>query len=284
MIILKLRDSIVAHDNEYFKNTKNIIFDRGVVNDGDIIVYTNRNFNEYYSNAKLNIALLMESIELDNKYYEYIKNNYRKYDIIFTWSKKLLDLNYNNIKLNLCGTTWLHENYIQIYNKSKLCSIIVSEKCYLTGHKLRHAIVDNIINNKLNVNLFGNRFKNLPYSNGANPKTLTNGKIIALKDYMFSITIENCKEDYEFTEKLIDCFLSGTVPIYWGCPSIHKFFNIKGIITFNTLTECIDIINNISEETYKIMLPYIEENFEIAKKYCNFSVDENEIIKLINNI
>ena len=29
-----------------------------------------------------------------------------------------------------------------------------------------------------------------------------------------------------------------------------------------------NILNNITEETYKAMLPYIKENFEIAKKYC----------------
>lgn len=283
MITVKLRDKLVAHDKEYFKNTTNIKFDRGPVNNGDIVIYTNRNFNEYYPHAKLNIALLMESIELEAKNYNYVINNYKKYDIIFTWSKKILDLNYNNIKLNLCGTTWLHETYRQIYNKTKLCSIIASNKNYLTGHKLRHNIIDYIINNKINISLFGNRFKNLPYSKDPNPKSLSNGKILALKDYMFSISIENCKEDYEFTEKIIDCFLSGTVPIYWGCPSIYNFFNIKGILTFNTLEECINIIHNISEQTYINMLPYIKENFEIAKKYADFNFDENEIIKLINN-
>ena len=34
----------------------------------------------------------------------------------------------------------------------------------------------------------------------------------------------NGRGDYEFDEKLIDCFLTGTVPIFWGCPSIDKFF------------------------------------------------------------
>ena len=282
MIKVKLRDELVVHDKHYFKDSNNIKFDRGTVNNGDIVIYTNRNFNEYYPNAKFHIALLMESIQGHYKYYQYIKSNHKKYDIIFTWSKSLLDLNYDNIKLNLCGTTWLHQNYRRIYDKSKLCSIIASKKNYLNGHKLRHNIINVIINNKINIDLFGGRFNNLPYSKDPNPKTLSNGKIMALKDYMFSITIENCKEDYEFTEKLIDCFLSGTVPIYWGCPSIELFFNIKGIITFNTMEECINILNNISGETYKNMLPFIKENFETAKKYCDFKIDENEIMRLIN--
>lgn len=279
MIIIKLRDTLVEHDKDYFVNTENITYDRSNVIHGDIVVYTNRNFNEYYTNAKLNIALLMESIEMDNPYYNYIKNNINKYDIIYTWSKELLDLNEPNIYMNLCGTTWLHENYRQMYDKTKLCSIIVSEKKELTGHKLRHSITDYIIENKLDIGLYGRRFNNLPESQEPNPKTLTNGKILALKDYMFFIAIENCKFDYEFTEKLIDCFLSGTVPIYWGCPSIGKFFNINGILVFDTLDECINIFSTLSIHKYNEMLPYIRENFEIAKKYINFKIDENVLIK-----
>lgn len=284
MITVKLRDKLVAHDKEYFKNTSNIKFDRGPVNNGDIVIYTIHNFNEYYSNANKNIALFLESPEIENKFYSYILHNIHKYDLILTFSKKLLDLNNNKIKLNLYGTTWLHENYRKLYKKTKLCSTITSSKKKFKGHKMRHILCDFIEKNNMNVNLYGSRYNNLQQSTDPNPKSLSNGKINSLKDYMFSITIENCKEDYYFTEKLIDCFLSGTVPIYWGCPSIGKFFNIKGIITFDSPQQCINILNNISEETYKSMLPYIKENFETAKKYCDFKVNENEIIKLTNSV
>lgn len=279
MVIIKLRDKLVAHDKDYFLNTNNIIYERSNVLPNDIVIYTNRNFHEYYSYAKLNIALLMESIEMDKNYYNYILHNSNKYDIIYTWSKELLDLGRSNIYMNLCGTTWLHENYRQIYDKTKLCSIIVSEKKELTGHKLRHNITDFIINNKLDIDLYGRRFNNLPQSTEANPKSLSNGKILALKDFMFSIAIENCKVDYEFTEKLIDCFLSGTVPIYWGCPSICNFFNINGILVFDTQDECINILKSLSKEKYDKMLPYIKENFEIAKQFVNFKINEDVLFK-----
>ena len=101
---------------------------------------------------------------------------------------------------------------------------------------------------------------------------------------MFSIVIENCKSDYYFTEKLIDCFLTGTVPIFWGCPSIKNFFNVKGMIIFDTLEECINIINSINVNKYNEMKPYIEENFKIAnEKYTKFKFNETEILNLINN-
>jgi len=60
-MMIKLRDKILAHFPEYIRNTKNITFDRGPVENGDIVMYTNRNLNEYYPQAKKHAALLMES-------------------------------------------------------------------------------------------------------------------------------------------------------------------------------------------------------------------------------
>ena len=99
---------------------------------------------------------------------------------------------------------------------------------------------------------------------------------------MFCVVIENCKVDYFFTEKLIDCFLTGTIPIYWGCPSIGKFFNINGIITFDTKEECFDIIDTLSEEKYLNMLSHVKENFEEAKKYLKFKFNEKAILECIS--
>ena len=128
MRIIKLRDKIVAHCPEYIQNTKNITFVRAQIEKGDIVMYTNRNFHEYYPNAQKHIALLMESIIMDKRYYDFILQNSNKYDLILTWSKELLDSGKDNIKLNLCGTTWLHPCYRKIYDKTKLCSLIASKK------------------------------------------------------------------------------------------------------------------------------------------------------------
>jgi hypothetical protein len=89
--------------------------------------------------------------------------------------------------------------------------------------------------------------------------------------------IENCKEDYYFTEKLIDCFLSGTIPIYYGCPSIGNFFNDQGILSFTTLEECFAIVHAISKRMYEEKLPFVKDNFERAKKYTQFNLEEKYI-------
>ena len=57
-------------------------------------------------------------------------------------------------------------------------------------------------------------------------------KIEALKDYMFSIVIENSIESDYFTEKILDCFLSGTIPVYVGSKTTSQYFDENGIIYF----------------------------------------------------
>jgi hypothetical protein len=101
---------------------------------------------------------------------------------------------------------------------------------------------------------------------------------------MFTICTENLQIDNWFTEKLIDCLRTGTVPIYWGSPNIGDYFNINGFIIVNSIEEIIDVVNNLTEEQYFSKLEYIKENFITAANYGNnlFERVDNEIKKLIN--
>ena len=49
-------------------------------------------------------------------------------------------------------------------------------------------------------------------------------------------------------------FLTGVIPIYYGCPNIGDYFDIDGIITFQTKDELEKIIKDITlngEQIYK---------------------------------
>ena len=48
-------------------------------------------------------------------------------------------------------------------------------------------------------------------------------------DSMFHVAIENTSHKNYFTEKLHDCILTHTIPIYWGCPNISEFYNTDGL-------------------------------------------------------
>ena len=87
--------------------------------------------------------------------------------------------------------------------------------------------------------------------------------------YRYNIAIENDRYDYYFTEKIMNCFAAKTVPIYYGCPSIGKFFNTDGIIVINEPTmEAIEsAISRCSEGDYESRRAAIEDNYERVRQY-----------------
>jgi len=91
----------------------------------------------------------------------------------------------------------------------------------------------------------------------------------------FSIAIENYIDDDWFSEKLLGCFASLSVPIYIGCPNILDYFDARGMIIVHSLQEMIEAINSLTPETYKKMLPYLKENHERSLKFLNL---EKELI------
>uniref|UniRef100_A0A6C0HV58 Fucosyltransferase C-terminal domain-containing protein n=1 Tax=viral metagenome TaxID=1070528 RepID=A0A6C0HV58_9ZZZZ len=51
-----------------------------------------------------------------------------------------------------------------------------------------------------------------------------------ISDYKFMICFENTSKPNYVTEKLINAYLNGTVPIYWGCPNIQDYVNMDSIL------------------------------------------------------
>ena len=102
----------------------------------------------------------------------------------------------------------------------------------------------------------------------------------ALRDYMFSIEMENASLQNYFTEKILDCFATGTVPIYSGCSNIEEYFNPDGIIQYNDSRELTTILDSLDEATYHSKKKAIEENYHIAMdKYLN--PDDNIYEKVV---
>lgn len=207
-------------------------------------------------------AWLLESPATTPHAYDYIKDNYNKFDLIFTFDEDLLCLSEKFIFLPI-GGCWIQEKDIKIHGKNKNLSFILSEKKTTDGHLLRHEIYSLNIIDKKDIYGFSNPIEN---------------KISALKEYRFSIVIENTSKNFYFTEKIIDCFATGTIPIYWGCPKIRKFFDINGIIQFENLNQLKNILNNLNEDLYNSKIDSIRYNFNESKKYI---VAEDEIYKIL---
>jgi hypothetical protein len=200
------------------------------------------------------IAWLVEPPVIHPNPYTWIKDNYNKYKYVLTFSEELLSKGANFLYYPF-GNTLLNEEQFNLYesDKNRLVSMIMSNKNWTPGHNLRHNI-----KNKLNgkVDLFGS---------GVNG--IHTPKIDACKNHLFQIVIENSKYEYYFTEKIIDCFLTGVIPIYWGSSKVLEHFDSNGIIMFDSELELIDIINNITTETYYEKIDSVKNNFNKAKNY-----------------
>eukprot|EP00756_Hemistasia_phaeocysticola_P045600 Hpha_TRINITY_DN19350_c0_g1::TRINITY_DN19350_c0_g1_i1::g.81271::m.81271 len=50
------------------------------------------------------------------------------------------------------------------------------------------------------------------------------------RPYLMSIAFENSYLDELVSEKIVNSFYAGTIPIYWGSPSVFKYFNRKAFV------------------------------------------------------
>jgi hypothetical protein len=219
-----------------------------ILSENDYVIYTDNHVPYSRKNKQRDISWLIEPRELIPGLYDHVARNSSSFFKIFTHDKDLLKL--NNAHFIPFGGCWIKNENLRVNTKSKNVSIVVSGKKFLTGHKLRHEIVKRYGDR---IDVFGGGYKPIE------------DKSESLTDYRFQIVVENTKKDYWFTEKLIDCFVTGTVPIYWGCPSIHKFFNIGGIINFDNINELDPILDMLDENLYNNSA--YRENFQTAFKY-----------------
>jgi len=190
-----------------------------------------------------------------------------RFDLILANDPEIIE-KCNNAVLFPFGDCWVPTQEQKIHDKTKLLSIVASAKRYLPGHQLRHDVMSSI-GKKMDI-----------YGRCCN---YIENKADALRDYKFNVCIENLQHPNWFTEKLIDCLRTGTVPIYWGCPNISDYFNTEGFIIVNNLNDIINVVNNLTEDDYTSRLEYIKENFIKAELYGSnlFERADNEIKKII---
>jgi acetyltransferase-like isoleucine patch superfamily enzyme len=175
-----------------------------------------------------------------------------RFDLILTWNEQLLGAR-PNFAFMPFGDCWIDAADRGIREKSKSVSIIASDKRFMPGHELRHAVVE----------AYGDRLDGV-FGRGYLP---VENKIEALGDYRYTVVIENVRRNWWFTEKLIDAFVTGTVPIYWGCPDIGRFFDPEGMIIVESLDDVGHALDIISEDDWTRRLPSIQRNLELAMQY-----------------
>ena len=218
------------------------------------------------------------SFQEPNEYFglhDWTIQNKELFSIILTQSDKVLN-NCDNAIYQPFGHTWLkpdqyEKEHDKKYQLSHLCGKL--NKTY--GHSLRHEVLAR--QNELSIPL---KFYDV-YGDRSNIEDARLGKEFIFGDSQFGVVIENTSHRGYFTEKILDCFLLKTIPIYWGCSNIGDYFDIDGIITFNNVDDLVYITNQLNESYYENRKEIINKNWKLALEYVNY---EQNLVNTITNI
>jgi hypothetical protein len=99
-------------------------------------------------------------------------------------------------------------------------------------------------------------------------------------DYQFSLVIENSRQANYFSEKLIDCLITKTLPIYWGCPNISNWFDTRGWIILESESIAELRMKTRVMPNYNDYQESIEANYQRAK--ADFTSHQATIQRAIN--
>lgn len=223
-------------------------------------VYTHLYMAEPQGKPVKKFGMFIESEAIVPQDYEWLLNNpgiADDFDAIFTFSERLLD-RFPTARFIPGGGAWygtifggeLRED--AYLHKTKNVSMIASDKTLCPMHLWRN-ILARIIKRSGLGDTYGT------FAGGE----YCPSKAVALDDYRYSVAVENFIGPYYFTEKLLDCFASMTVPIYVGASKISNFFNPDGIIQLNMrdVPNIDKILAQCSEKDYESRLEAIKDNY-----------------------
>lgn len=238
--------------------------------------------------AKGSIRVVMLEEPKKTPFYHQMKEHTELYTYLLTFHDEILSTN-PKARLFNCVGAWVRD----FVSKQKRFSVstVVGGKSdpAMEGYALRHELwrKKESITIPKEFYLSGNaphshhfvHFDGADYSTGL----ILGSSKEPLFDSMFHIAIENTSIKNYFSEKIIDCFQSKTVPIYYGCKNIERYFNVEGILRVNSAEEIVEVCNQLTPDDYVNMIPAINQNYLLSKKWCNHGEQiKNAVINLLN--
>lgn len=175
------------------------------------------------SNSDVKIFVQIEPNEIMGLNSEIIKNS-SLFDFVFTYENSIIE-NIKNFVLFEYGTKWIDLNEYVFKEKDFSISTLCGFKIITKNHILRQKLWYKQDKIKTPKKFFLSKYGGVENIN-SNP--VLGDLKDPLFDCMFHICIENVNKENFFTEKLIDCFLCKSIPIYVGCKNIGKYFDLKG--------------------------------------------------------
>lgn len=211
------------------------------------------------------IHICLEPPNEVSKYRQYANKNVK-------WIFNQLETKNNNF-LSHGALPWHIDKDFDFLNALKVASLskennivwITSNQRGSKGHKKRMTFLDHI--------------KDIPfvhlYGRGIKP---VEDKWDVLSKSKYAIAYENFQNDYYWTEKIVDCFLSYTMPLYFGCNKIDNFFPKNSFIQIDP-----------NDKHIKLFLKEIatsnkwEESLEAISEARNLILNEHQLFPFLSN-
>jgi len=161
--------------------------------------------------------------------------------------------------------------------KKKVLSWILGNQREIPGHFKRLNFLDYIKNRGgITVDLFGRANHYIA------------DKAEGLVPYKYSLAIENSNCPDYWTEKVADCFLCWTVPIYYGCTNLEEYFPAEAFIRID-ITHPQEALTRIKEvmdyDDWEKRLPALKEaRHLLLDKHQFFPYFSYQIKKELDNV
>ena len=238
---------------------KNLLKDKFIIkfdkNNPDYLLYNvfgSEHLNQKYNNS-IKIAILTENKIPDFNEADYTIGHYHinYLDRYFKFSIFLWQ--------NLNNKFFLQRrNFINSFKRINFCAALISNNISTDGFRLKFI---NELNKYKKVDMGGK------YNNNIGKSVIN--KIEFLTSYKFSIAMENSEGDGYISEKIVESFLAGTIPIYYGDYMIDEYINPNSFILIKSEKDILKKIEYIKK---------IDQNNTLYKNLLN------EKILLDNNI
>jgi len=229
-------------------------------------VYSNDDRNPKYAYTNpIRLSLFTENVMADLNYADYIIGPYHinYLDRYFKYPTFLLQ-DFSDIEK-------IRNEAIKTKRK-KFCAAVISN----CSPKFRSNFIKELSKYK-KIDMGGSCWNTLNYT--------VKNKIKFLSSYKFSIAMENSEGDCYISEKIIDSFKAGTIPIYYGDYMIDEFINPKSYILIKgekDLNKKIEYIKKIDKDD-SLYESIMKEKPIIDKEFKN-KIDGKELISFLQNI
>ena len=215
-----------------------------------------------------------------------------QYDFILSYDEVILQ-KYQHAYKYVYGTTWIlpeDVEKINIESKKFLLTSLTGCKVGATGHRFRHQIYfhQQLIKSIPILFYLSGGLATVPnyipiINNNPYLSEVRSSKIELFKDAQFSLVIENSRQANYFTEKICDCLITKTIPVYYGCPNISEYFDTTGwiILDNDSVVEFLVKLQAFTPDYYMKYIDIVYKNFETVKNYIDLHENINRALRSI---